>query len=147
MSHISIFVGSVYGGAQELAFTLADSLKSTKHQAEVFLPGTINDVKNASHILFVTSTTGAGDIPAELEALYLELKNQFPLLTDIPYGIITLGDSSYDDTFCGAGKKIDVLLQELQAKACIKNLEIDACEDFEPEKPALVWFDSFIKAL
>lgn len=147
MSQISIFVGSVYGGAEELAFTLADALKPTMHKAEVFLPGTINDVKNASHILFVTSTTGAGDIPVELEALYLELKNQCPLLTDIPYGIITLGDSSYDDTFCGAGKKINVLMQELQAKTCIENLEIDACEDFEPEKPALVWFNSFIKAL
>jgi len=147
MSQISIFVGSVYGGAEDLAFTLADALKSKNNQAEVFLPGTVNDVKNATHLLFVTSTTGAGDIPAELEALYLELKSQFPLLTDIPYGIITLGDSSYDDTFCGAGKKINVLLQALQAKAYIENLEIDACEDFEPEKPALVWLNSFIKAL
>jgi len=147
MSQISIFVGSVYGGAEDLAFTLAEEIKLNKHQAEVFLPGTVNDVKNASHILFVTSTTGAGDIPTELEALYLELKNQFPLLTDVPYGIITLGDSSYDDTFCGAGKKIDTLLQELQAKACLDRLEIDACEDFEPEEPALVWLNSFIKAL
>ena len=147
MSHISIFVGSVYGAAEELAFTLADVFKTNNHQAQIFLPGTINDVKNASHLLFVTSTTGAGDIPVELEALYLEMKNQFPLLTDIPYGIITLGDSSYDETFCGAGKKIAMLLQELQAKAIVEGLEIDACEDLEPEKPALSWLNSYIKAL
>jgi len=146
MAEISIFVGSVYGGAEELAFTLAEEIKSNNHQSQVYLPGTVNDVKNATHLLFVTSTTGAGDIPAELEALYLELNNQFPMLTNIPYGIITLGDSSYDDTFCGAGRKIDLLLQELQAMSCIEKLEIDACEDFEPDKPALIWLKSFLKA-
>jgi flavodoxin len=146
MAKVSIFVGSVYGGAEELAFALAEKIHVNNHEAKVYLPGTVNDVLQATHMLFVTSTTGSGDIPVELESLYLELKDQFPLLTDIPYGIITMGDSGYGDTFCGAGKKIDLLLQELQAKACIEKLDIDACENFEPEEPALIWLMSFIKS-
>ncbi|MFP3449872.1 flavodoxin domain-containing protein, partial [Pseudomonas sp. SIMBA_067] len=73
-------------------------------------------IKNASHILIVTSTTGQGDIPANLAELYNQLNSTFPMLTNKPFGIVAMGDRSYGDTFCAAGRSFDELLRDLQAK-------------------------------
>jgi sulfite reductase alpha subunit-like flavoprotein len=144
--NMSIFVGSVYGAAEELANTLAEQLVQQQHQVTVHCPGSIEDVITAQNILIITSTTGSGDIPSELEGLYLTLNTQLPMLTDIPYGVITLGDSSYGDTFCGSGRKFSHILDELQAKRVIDSLEVDACVDLAPEDKASDWITHYIAA-
>jgi len=116
MAHISIFVGSVYGGAERLSEQVSDTLEQAGHQVSVFEQPTLDDIKNASHILIVTSTTGQGDIPDNLADLYHQLNSTFPMLTDKPFGIVAMGDRSYGDTFCGAGRSFDELLRDLQAK-------------------------------
>lgn len=49
-----------------------------------------------------------------------------------------MGDSSYDH-FCGAGRRLDGLLQELGATRVIPPLELDATVHDEPEQVALSW--------
>ncbi|MEP1384974.1 MAG: flavodoxin, partial [Paraglaciecola sp.] len=55
-----------------------------------------------------------------------------------------LGDSSYGDSFCAAGKKIFSLLTELKGDAIAEILEIDACETLEPEIEVVSWVKSIM---
>ena len=93
------------------------------------------------------STTGQGDIPANLAELYNQLNSTFPMLTNKPFGIVAMGDRSYGDTFCAAGRSFDELLRDLQAKPVGNRLEIDACEDFEPWPVTEPWLQTWLDKL
>ncbi|MCD8513105.1 MAG: flavodoxin domain-containing protein [Nitrincola sp.] len=93
-----------------------------------------------------TSTTGQGEIPDNIYPLVNELRDTFPLMPERHYGVIALGDSSYE-TFADAGKQVDELLQELQAKRLGEVLFIDACETADPEGTAVEWMRDWMKAL
>ena len=67
MSKIGIFVGSVYGNAQHVAEEVGAMLSEHGRESEVFTDPTLNDVSQVSSLLFISSTTGQGDIPPNLE--------------------------------------------------------------------------------
>lgn len=142
MAKLSIFVGSVYGNAQNVAEQLHDALSGKGIESEVFADASVDDFVSAEAILVVTSTTGQGDIPPNLEFTFDELKDQSPMLSGKPFAVAALGDSSYGDSYCGAGKHFYELLTELQGKAVAPMLEVDAIETLEPEKDVIDWFDS-----
>lgn len=96
--------------------------------------------------MLVSSTTGQGDLPDDILPWFLELKDTAPYLPDLRYGVIALGDSSYE-TFCGAGKQLDELFAELGAKRVGERLEIDACETMEPEVEAQAWLNNWLPLL
>ncbi|MAD88123.1 MAG: flavodoxin [Pseudoalteromonas sp.] len=146
MASISIFVGSVYGNAQNLAEQVQTALSSS-HQVSLFESASIDDVKAAEVALFITSTTGSGDLPDNIEPLIMQLRNQSPMLTGKKAGVIALGDSSYGDTYCGAGKQVDALLQELNAEQTSPRLDVDACEYFEPWEVVEAWLTKWQKTL
>ncbi|MDN3380025.1 MULTISPECIES: flavodoxin [unclassified Pseudoalteromonas] len=147
MATISIFVGSVYGGAERLSDDVIELIEQSNHQAKLIITPTLDDVKSASHILVITSTTGQGEIPDNLAPLYSQLNSQFPMLAGKPYGIVAMGDRSYGDTFCGAGRSFDELFRDLQAKPIGHRLEIDACEDFEPWPVTEPWLKLWLTKL
>ncbi|NYR12338.1 flavodoxin [Pseudoalteromonas sp. MIP2626] len=147
MAHISIFVGSVYGGAERLSDEVATTIEQAGHGVTVFNEPVLGDIQSASHILIITSTTGQGDVPDNLADFYNQLNSTFPMLTDKPFGIIAMGDRSYGDTFCGAGRSFDELLRDLQAKPVGNRLEVDACEDFEPWPVTEPWLKNWLSKL
>ncbi|TVP90491.1 MAG: flavodoxin [Pseudomonadaceae bacterium] len=98
-------------------------------------------------ILVVTATTGMGEVPDDLLPLQLELNDRFPLLTGIPFGVIALGDSSYDDTFCQGGRDMRNLLLELHARETLPMLELDASETVNQDEDAIPWVVEFVAAL
>lgn len=147
MSRIHIFFGSVYGGAEQLAEQAEQCLQQQGHDGHICDDPSIDDIQQADAILVVTSTTGEGDIPAELEVFYEQLRERFPLLEQKPFGVICLGDSSYGETYCGAGHKWFELLEELQGKAIKPLLKIDACETLEPDSVALPWLQDWQAAV
>jgi flavodoxin len=65
-------------------------------------------------LLVITSTHGAGDVPDNLQPFAKDLAEQQPDLNAFKYGVIALGDRSYD-TFCQGGKTLDRLLAECGA--------------------------------
>ena len=113
---VNCFVGSVYGGAEELTNELVQLAKEHGVVMNVYNPGTLYDIIKSETILIVTSTTGNGDIPPELESIFLTIQAERTDLIDKPFAVIAMGDSSYGDTYCGAGKQIRKLLLELSAK-------------------------------
>lgn len=133
MAALTILVGSVYGNAQHAAETVADALGQDGIEVKVCSDGQVEDVTDAEALLVITSTTGSGDVPPNLEFLFSDLKDQFPLLNRKPFAVAALGDSSYGESYCAAGKQWFELLTELQGKAVADMLEVDAIECFEPE--------------
>lgn len=144
MSSIDIFVGSVYGNAQHAAEHLATTLKNQGIDANLFLDANQADIQKADSILIVTSTTGQGDVPPNIELLYNQLLDNKPNLTQKQFAVAALGDSSYYDSFCGAGHAFYDLLRELGASPLTKVFEIDALETLTPEDSLTQWFTQLI---
>ena len=149
MAQVAIFVGTVYGAAQFVAEEIAEQLNQAGHQARLYMEASLDDFTDPTHdaYLIVTSTTGQGDIPDNLLPLYAALQERFPLLEGKPYGVIALGDSSYGDTFCGAGRQWQALMEELQGRQLEEMLTIDATETMEPEAEARPWLERWLSKL
>lgn len=147
MSKIGIFVGSVYGNAQHVAEEVNTMLSSQGLASQVFTDPTLNDFEEVSAVLFISSTTGQGDIPPNLEFFVQDLREQLPLMQQKPFAVAGLGDSSYGETYCGAGRQIFDLLIELQGKPIAELLEVDACETLEPETEVVAWAETLLPAL
>jgi flavodoxin len=147
MSKIGIFVGSVYGNAQHVAEEVNTLLSAHDLVSEVFTDPSLDDFKRVSSMIFISSTTGQGDIPPNLEFFIQDLRDQFPSMEQKPFAVAGLGDSSYGETYCGAGRKIFDLLTELQGKPITGLLEIDACETLEPEAEVVAWAEKLLPEL
>lgn len=148
MAQVVILVGSVYGNANSVADECAEYLNNTGHQAEVLTSPVLEDIltRPQAVILLCTSTTGDGEIPDGLYPLYDEMQSKHPFLTDRRYGLISLGDSSYE-LFANAGKEFDALMHMLQAKRLGQPFFIDACETADPESAALDWLKGWVAEL
>ena len=140
MANINLFVGSVYGAALLTARAVADALRAAGHEVDLLDQPDVADLTRNDHaVLVCTSTTGSGELPANLVPLYSRLRDEFPLLNGRPFGIITLGDSSYGDTFGAAGALMEELLLELRGRPVQERLLFDALETTEPEIEAIPW--------
>ncbi|CZF85215.1 FMN-binding protein MioC [Grimontia kaedaensis] len=138
MSELTLITGSTLGGAEYVGDHIADLLEQDGISVKVINEGQLNDITEASRLLLVTSTHGAGDYPDNLAPMMEALKSQSPDLSALKYAVIAIGDSSYD-TFCGAGIQADELLKSLGAQDLAPRLEIDILEQPLPEEAAEVW--------
>lgn len=146
MAKVGIFIGTVYGNALAVAEEAQRILIEHKHQANVYEDGTLADWQKYSTVLVITSTTGQGDLPDNIAPLYHELRDNLGYQPNLNYGLIALGDSSYDH-YCGGGMQFDELLQEHQAKRIGEVLKIDGIEIVEPEVFAIEWLEHWAKLL
>src|SRR5690606_40169242 len=100
--HLVIFSGSVFGTADEVADVAAQRCRAAGLEVTQLKPASVDALleANADAILACCSTTGMGELPANIQDFYYEMESRFPLLTDKPFGVIALGDAGYGDTFC-----------------------------------------------
>ena len=147
MSKLSIFVGSVYGNAQHVADDVSAMLDTKGVESEVLSDPSLDDFKQAESILIITSSTGQGDIPPNLEFFIQDLRDAALSIKGKSFAVAALGDSSYGESFCGAGVQIFELLSELQGSPVTELLEVDACETLEPEAEVVPWVESLIAKL
>ena len=146
MTDIQILVGSVFGGALMTARKIRDELSSDQVSISVHEKPTLDSLAGTSGpVLVCTSPTGQGELPENLLPFYAELRDKLPMQEGRPFGIIVLGDSSYGDTYCGAGELMEEALQEVAARKVGDTLKIDAMETVEPEEEALPWVRNWIR--
>lgn len=148
MASIQILVGSVMGTAETVAETVAAELRQLNHEVTVNFQADVNDIlrDNDEVLLICTSNTGSGELPDNIQPLYLQLTRDFPQIAGRRYGVINLGDSSYT-TFNEGGRALDEALADLGAQRVGGPLVIDACEGMDAEEESIVWVKEWAKQL
>ncbi|MDR5905935.1 flavodoxin domain-containing protein [Franzmannia qiaohouensis] len=146
MAILKIFVGTMYGGALDVAEQIKPLFEEAGYRVDIFEQPSLDDLlaEPPTLALFCVSTTGSGDYPGNLVPFTRALIDQSPALGELRYGLIALGDSSYGDTFCGAGRALDALLADLGAQRVGERLEVDAMETFMADDAALPWAEAWI---
>ena len=146
MSHITLITGSTLGGAEYVADHLSDLLEQAGHSTDIINQAELAQLPTDNIWLVVCSTHGAGEFPDNFQPFVEQLATQKPDLTNLRYGVIGLGDSSYD-TFCAAARNIDQQLAKLGAIRLGERLEIDVSQDPVPEDPAEMWLENWKNTL
>lgn len=143
---IDILVGSQMGAAEYVAEQVAETLVQAGYDVKLHLKPELDHLNQDNIWLVITSTYGAGDLPDNIQPFADQLAQDRRDLTTLSYAVITLGDSGYD-TFCEAGRKLALLLQNKGANCLIEALEIDAQDPALPEDTALEWLPQLIEKL
>ena len=144
MATILILVGTESGNAQMVADALKPVLDAAGHTVDVTdKAATTADLRAHDVLLVVCATHGSGDIPTNILPLAETLERQRPDLSGHRYGVIALGDMTYQDTFCGGGKKVDKVFALCGAKKIGERLEVDASSQPLPDEEALGWIEGW----
>ncbi|WP_428033501.1 flavodoxin domain-containing protein [Amphritea sp.] len=147
MADILVVVGSTYGNASLIADDCVDQLNRLGHRATLLNEPTYEQVtQNPDVILICTATIGQGEIPANLQPLYDQLRARMPDFSAVRFGLIALGDSSYE-SFAEGGKQMNELMYDLGAKAVGQALFIDSCETPDAEEAAAEWIEIWSEKL
>ena len=144
MASILILVGTESGNAQMVADALKPVLESAGHAVDATdKAASAADFLGNDVLLVVCATHGSGDIPTNILPLAEALERDRPDLSGHRYGIIALGDMTYQDTFCGGGKKVDRVFELCGARRLGDRLEVDASTQPLPDEEALGWVEGW----
>ncbi|WP_340609392.1 FMN-binding protein MioC [Xenorhabdus bharatensis] len=146
MSTITLISGSTMGSAEYVAEHMAEILDNLGFSTEILHGPSLGDLPLNGLWIVVTSTHGAGDLPENLQPLADEIAQQKPDLSLVTFGAVGIGSSEYD-TFCGAIRSLEQLLEDRQAKRIGDRLEIDILQHEIPEDPAEEWVKEWAKLL
>ena len=143
---ITILVGTMTGTAQLVAQELELRLDDGDTAARAVLMDNLgaDAIEPGKLYLICSSTYGQGDVPDNAKRLYESLQAQRPDLSTVWYGVIALGDRTYNETFCNGGRRFDKILLELGAKRIGEILLHDASAGTMPEEVAAEWIDGWV---
>ncbi len=143
MTKITILNGSVYGKAMEVADTAEEFLQGEGFNVEVKEALLADEIADVDVLLVITSTTGAGEIPATLLPSFLDWQKKNPQMEQKIAGVIALGDSNYEDTYCAAGEQFMEILADMDANLVTEMLRLDASVLTDYDTEVLDWLESF----
>ncbi|CDL86595.1 FMN-binding protein MioC [Xenorhabdus cabanillasii] len=146
MSTITLISGSTLGSAEYVAEHMAEILENHSFSTKVLHGPSLDDLPLEGLWLVVTSTHGAGDLPENLQPFADAIIQQQPDLSRVTFGAVGIGSSEYD-TFCGAIRSLEQLLEDHKAKRIGDRLEIDIQQHEIPEDPAEEWVKEWAKLL
>jgi len=136
-SQLTIIYASQTGNAKGVAEALEHEAQAAGVAVRLFDASDYKgkDLAKETHVIFVASTNGEGEAPDNALELHEFLQSKkAPKLPNLEYGVIGLGDSSYE-FFCQTGKDFDAFLEKLGAKRFIDRVDCDVDYD----QPAAEW--------
>ncbi|MFI5445701.1 flavodoxin domain-containing protein [Polaromonas sp. UC242_47] len=142
---LKILVGTMTSTADYVAQAIQMDCADLVDDIEVQLMDGLNigvfdaPVDEDAVYLICTSTYGQGDVPDNARALYDSLDSQPKFLGHVRYGVIALGDRTYQQTFAFGGKKFDERLQGLGAQRIGEIWMHDASGGTLPETEGAAW--------
>lgn len=130
MNKINVIFASEMGTAMDVADDVVElaSAKGIETTLSEMNDVSIDQLETMSTAMFITSSTGDGDLPMMGEDFWAALENADISLKNLKYSVCALGNRNYF-SFCGAGKKIDGRLKELGADCVIDRHECDGGVD------------------
>lgn len=137
---VGIFVATMTGMAEMCAEEVEAALLSAGLLAEHRLMDNLDLAAFSSFdfIVIISSTYGHGDIPDNGQAFYSAIEAA-KSLSGTHYAVFGLGDRTYMDTFCQAGRRWDALLAEKGASRFAPLMEHDASSGTFAEDIAGAW--------
>lgn len=143
--NVVIVSGTVFGAAEGVAHHAAELLTeaglSVTYNPRITYAELVELEPDA--LLFVTSTTGMGELPESLQPLVDALHEQPPQWSALLGGVIALGDAGYGEDFCVGGEMIRELYDDLGVVEIQEMLRLDASETVTPESDAEPWLAEF----
>ena len=143
---ICIITGSTLGGAEYVGDHLAELLAQQVYEVQVKNQAQLDDVREHTIWLVVTSTHGAGELPDNLKPLFQQISTEKPDFAGLRYAVVGLGNSDYD-TFCFAVDTVECSLKAQRAVKICQSLRIDVSTEVDHEQAAENWLPNFINAL
>ena len=143
---LKILVGTMTGTAEMVAEEMSDTLAELGHDVEIEPMDDI-DISvfdGGGDFLIVSSTYGQGDVPDNAMALYDGLVQDKPDLSAVRYGVFSLGDMTYSDTFNFGGKRFDKALEDCGATRIGTIFTHDASSGTIPEDDGVAWVKEWI---
>lgn len=149
MASFTILVGTMTGTAELVAEEVRDALEPRGHEIEIkAMDGLDASVLEPGRAyLICTSTYGQGDVPDNAMGLYEDLEQRRPDLSGLRYGVLSLGDRTYGQTFCHGGKRFDDILCELHAERIGEVMRHDASAGTVPEEVGVAWAEEWVAVL
>lgn len=147
---LTILPASQSGTAVHVAEAIKDRLDALGSFAVTLIDeGVVPDVTfpGTDILLLVIATHGEGEVPDPFLPTFRAIEERQPDLRQLRYGVVALGDSTYHQTFCGAGRQVDTCLTALGAQRVGTRCEIDASSQPFPDEDALAWLDRWVMAL
>lgn len=134
---LTIIFASQTGNAKGVAESLEQEAKAQGIDVALFDASDYKgkNLAKETHVIIVASTNGEGEAPDNAIELHEFLQSKkAPKLPNLKYGVIGLGDSSYE-FFCQTGKDFDTYLSKLGATPFIDRVDCDV----DYEVPASEW--------
>ncbi len=134
---LSIIFASQTGNAKGVAEALKEEAVAAGIAVELFDASDYKgkNLAKETHVIIVASTNGEGEAPDNAIELHEFLQSKkAPKLDNLHYGVIGLGDSSYE-FFCQTGKDFDAFLSKQGATPFIERVDLDV----DYEVPAAEW--------
>ncbi|WP_432460886.1 assimilatory sulfite reductase (NADPH) flavoprotein subunit [Agarivorans sp. QJM3NY_25] len=134
---LTILYASQTGNAKGVAEELLSAAQAKGINAELVNVADYKtkSLKTESHLLLVSSTNGEGEPPDDaIEFHEFLVSKKAPKLAQLKYGVLALGDSSYE-FFCQTGKDFDERLAALGAERLCERVDCDVDYD----KDAQAW--------
>ncbi|MGC1329500.1 PepSY domain-containing protein, partial [Pseudomonas sp.] len=117
------------GFAEQLAWQSAGQLQAAglAVRVEPLARLTEQDLRQASHALFVVSTFGDGEAPDHARSFERKVLGQAWSLSHLNYAVLALGDRQYQH-FCGFGQRLHHWLTERGARSAFAPVEVDSAD-------------------
>ena len=142
---INIVYATILGTSQMVAEDLEDAL-SEEHEVDVqdIMQVSPGDLGGDAFYVFISSTTGHGDMPDSTIDFVKSVNDTSPDLSALNFAIFGLGDQGYADTFNMGSQKLADLLTSAGATQIGTRGLFDASTGDMPEDIAIPWLEDIL---